>query len=65
MTIGDGLTQGMKVIDHVLHPVVVVTYAKVTLLEDAKPGIKLQNAGLMIVEELGLEREPHLTSGLC
>jgi hypothetical protein len=65
VTIGDGLTQGMKVIDHVLHPVIVVAYAKVTLLEDAKPGIKLQNVGLTIAEELGLEHEPHLTSDLC
>jgi hypothetical protein len=32
--IGDGLTQGMKVIGHALHPTTVVADAEVTLLED-------------------------------
>jgi hypothetical protein len=44
VTIGDGLTQGMKVVGHALHPVKVVTDVEVILLEDAKPGIELQNA---------------------
>jgi hypothetical protein len=43
VTIGDGLTQGMKVISHALHPAIVVTDAEVALLEDAEPGVELQN----------------------
>jgi hypothetical protein len=34
------------------------------LLEDVKLGVELQNAGLTVVEELGLEPDPRLTSGL-
>jgi hypothetical protein len=41
VTIGDGLTQGTKVISHALHPATVVANAEVTLLEDAKPSVKL------------------------
>jgi hypothetical protein len=43
VTISDDLTQGMKVVDHALHPMTVVTDAKVSLLEGAenKPGIEL------------------------
>jgi hypothetical protein len=44
VTIGDGLTQGTKVIGHALHPVTVVTDAEVALLEDTKLGVELQNA---------------------
>jgi hypothetical protein len=65
VTIGDCLIQGMKVIGHALHLAIVVTDAKVTLLEDAEPDIELQNTGLVVAEELGLEREPRLVSGLC
>jgi hypothetical protein len=54
----------MKVIGHVLHPVTVVADAEVALLEDVKPRVQLQNAGLPIAKELGLERKPHLTNGL-
>jgi hypothetical protein len=43
VTIGDGLTQGTKVIGHALHPMIVVADAEVTLLEDAEPSIELQN----------------------
>jgi hypothetical protein len=54
MTIGDGLTLGMKAISHALHPRTVVTDAEVALLEDAEPGVELQNTRLMIAEELSL-----------
>jgi hypothetical protein len=64
MMIGDSLTQGMKVVGHALHSAIVVTDAKVALLEHAEPCIELQNARLMAAEELGLECEPRLTSGL-
>jgi hypothetical protein len=64
VTIGDGLTQGMKVIGHALHPMIVVPNVEVTLLEDAEPIVELQNVGLMVAKELGLEREPRLTSGI-
>jgi hypothetical protein len=62
--IGDGLTQGMKVISHALHLAIVIADVEVALLEDVKHDIELQNVGHAIIEELGLEREPHLTSGL-
>jgi hypothetical protein len=39
--IGDSLTQGTKVMGHALHLGIVVTNAKVALLEDAEPGIEL------------------------
>jgi hypothetical protein len=64
VAIGDGLTQGTKVVDHALDLTIVVADAEVTLLEYAEPGIKLQNVGLTVAEELDLEREPRLTSGL-
>jgi hypothetical protein len=41
VTIGDGLTQGMKVIGHALHLATVVADAEVTLLEDTEPGVEL------------------------
>jgi hypothetical protein len=34
------------------------------LLEDAKPGIELKNAELVVAEELSLEHDPCLMSGL-
>jgi hypothetical protein len=34
------------------------------LLEDVEPDVELQNVGLTVVEELGLEREPWVTSGI-
>jgi hypothetical protein len=34
------------------------------LLEDAKPGIELKNTELAVAEELSLERNPCLMSGL-
>jgi hypothetical protein len=43
----------------------IVTDAEVTLLEDVEPGINLQNTGLAVAEELGLERELCLMSSLC
>jgi ABC-type transporter Mla subunit MlaD len=58
--IRDGLTQGTKVVGHALHQAAVVADAEVALLEDAEPGIELQNTRLMIAEELSLEREPRL-----
>jgi hypothetical protein len=64
VTIGDGLTQDMKVIDHAFHPMIVVPNVEVALLEDAEPIIELQNVGLMVAKELGLEREPRLMSGI-
>jgi hypothetical protein len=64
VTIGDSLTQGMKVFDHALHLTTVVTDAEVALLEDAEPSIELQNTQLMDVDELSLECEPRLMSGL-
>jgi hypothetical protein len=64
VTIDDLLTQGTKVISHALHPATVVTDAEVTLLEDAKPSIELQNKGLAVAEELSLEHEPRLVSCL-
>jgi hypothetical protein len=50
VTIGDGLTQGMKVIGHALHLAIVVADAEVTLLEGAKPGIDMQNTRLTVPE---------------
>jgi hypothetical protein len=41
VTIGDGLTQGMKVIGHALHLAIVVAIAKVSLLEGAEPDVEL------------------------
>jgi hypothetical protein len=41
MTIGDGLTQGTKVIGHALHPVTVVTDAEIALFEGAEPSVEL------------------------
>jgi hypothetical protein len=54
MMIGDGLTLGMKANSHALHPRSIVTDAEVALLEDAEPGVELQNTRLMIAEELSL-----------
>jgi hypothetical protein len=51
--LADGLTQGTKVVGHAFHPMTVVANAVVALLEDAKPGVELQNTGLAVVEELG------------
>jgi hypothetical protein len=39
--IGDGLTQGTKVIAHALHSVTVVTDVEVSLFESVEPGIEL------------------------
>jgi hypothetical protein len=39
--IGDGLTQGTKVIDHALHPVTVVADAEIALFEGTEPGVEL------------------------
>jgi hypothetical protein len=64
VTIGDGLTQGTKVIGHALHLAIVVADAEVTLLEGAEPGIDMQNTRLTVAEELGLNREPRLASSL-
>jgi hypothetical protein len=64
VTIGDGLTQGMKGIDHALHPAIVVTDAEVALLEDVESGIELQNTRLTVAEELSLECDPRLTCSL-
>jgi hypothetical protein len=41
VTIGDGLTQGTKVVVHALHPATVVVDAEIALFEGAEPGIKL------------------------
>jgi hypothetical protein len=62
--ISDNLTQGTKFIGHVFHPTTIVTDAEIVLLEDMEPGVELQNVGLTVVKELGLEREPWVTSGL-
>jgi hypothetical protein len=64
VTIDHGLTQGMKVIGDALHLVIVVADAEVTVLEDTKPGVELQNAGLAVAKELDLERKPCLMNGL-
>jgi hypothetical protein len=64
VTIGDGLTQSMHVVDHALHLVTVVADTKVALLEDVKLDTELQNAGLAIAKELGLTCEPCLMSDL-
>jgi hypothetical protein len=64
VTIGYGLTQGTKGVSHALHLTIVGVVAKVALLEDVKPGVELQNAELVIVKELGLEREPRLRSDI-
>jgi hypothetical protein len=63
VTISDGLTQRTKVVVHALHLATVVAAAEVTLLEDAEPDVELHNTRLTVAEELGLEHEPHLTSG--
>jgi hypothetical protein len=60
MTIGDSLTEGIKVIGHALHPMTVVADAKVALLEDAEPSVEMQNTRLAIAEKLSLDREPCL-----
>jgi hypothetical protein len=39
VTIGDGLIQGTKVVDHALQSVTVVADTEVALLEDAKLGV--------------------------
>jgi hypothetical protein len=62
--IGDGHTQGMKVISNVLHLTTVVVDAEVALLEDVELDIKLKNTGLAVSEELDLDHELRLTSGL-
>jgi hypothetical protein len=43
VTIGDGLTEGTKVVSHALHPTIIVADAEVVLLEGAKPSVELQN----------------------
>jgi hypothetical protein len=56
--IGDGLTQGMKVISHALHlMMIVVADIEVALLKDMELGIELQNTGLAVVEDLDVERD--------
>jgi hypothetical protein len=64
VTISDGLTQGTKVVGHALHLVTVVIDAEVTLLEDIKLRVELQNARLATAEELSLDREQRLMCGL-
>jgi hypothetical protein len=64
VTISDGLTQGTKVIGHALHSMTIVADAEVSLLEDVKPDVELQNTRLAVAEELSLDHEPHLTCGL-
>jgi hypothetical protein len=64
MMIGDGLTQGTKVVGHALHPAIVVADIEVSLLEDAELGVELQNMQLDVAEELSLDREPRLACGL-
>jgi hypothetical protein len=63
--IGDVLTQGMKVVDHALHPVIVVVDVEVALLQGAELGVELQNKRLDVDEELSLSREPCLVCSLC
>jgi hypothetical protein len=41
VAIGDGLTQGAKVIGHALHPTTVVADAEVALFEGTEPGVEL------------------------
>jgi hypothetical protein len=62
--IGDGLTQGTKVIGHALHLMTVVANAEVALFEGAEPGVELQNMWPAITEELSLDREPRLVCSL-
>jgi hypothetical protein len=64
VTIGDGLTQGTKVIGRALHPVTVVGDAEVSLLEGVELGVELQITRLAVAEELSLDREPRLACGL-
>jgi hypothetical protein len=64
MTISDGLTQGMKIVGHALHLAIVVANVQVTLHEDVKPGVELQNVGPKVVIKLSLECEPCLTRSL-
>jgi hypothetical protein len=64
MMVGDGLTQGTKVISHALHLATVVANAEVSLLEGVEPGIKLYNTRLTVAEEMSLNRESHLVCGL-
>jgi hypothetical protein len=63
--IDNGLTQGTKVIGHALHLATVVTDTEIALLEHTKHVVELQNTGLAVAKELGLEHEPRMTSGLC
>jgi hypothetical protein len=44
--------------------VTIVSDAEITLLEDTKLGIDLQDVKLAVTNELGLDREPRLTSDL-
>jgi hypothetical protein len=62
--IGDGLTQGTKVIGLALHPMIVVTDTEVAFLEYEAPDVELQNTGIAVTEKLGLENEPCLASVL-
>jgi hypothetical protein len=41
VTIGDGLTQGTKVVGHALHPAIVVADAEIAMFEGAEPGVEL------------------------
>jgi hypothetical protein len=41
VTIGDGLTQGTKVVGHALHPAIIVANTKVSLLEGVESGGEL------------------------
>jgi hypothetical protein len=63
VTIGDGLTQGMKVVGHALHLATVVTDAEVTLHDGVEPVVELQNMRLAVAEELSLGHEPRLACG--
>jgi hypothetical protein len=64
VTIGDSLTQGMKVIDHAFHLVTIHGDAEVALLEVMKLCVELQNKCHTDAEELSLNRPPRLTCGL-
>jgi hypothetical protein len=52
--ISDGLSQGAQFISHAFHLATIVANAKISLIEDTKLGVDLQDTGLTVTEELGL-----------
>jgi hypothetical protein len=50
MMIGDGFTQGAHVVGHAFHLTTIVANTKITLLEDMKLCVDLQNAGLTVTK---------------